>query len=80
MTDKQRIAALRKALRETVTAWQTEEASESGQAAIQRLRAINSTALRALRDDDHAEIAGGEDDRLMPSDPASPLEFRPDGE
>jgi hypothetical protein len=56
MTDKQRIAALRKALEETIT----ERGSIAWNYSRHRLAAINSTALRALRDDDHAEIAGGE--------------------
>jgi hypothetical protein len=55
MTDKQRIAALREALMETVT-----EIKKINGWPRQRLAAINSVALRALRDDDHAEIAGGE--------------------
>jgi len=61
MTDKQRIAALREALQETITA-RGALALHAGDIdrAARRLAAINSTALRALRDDDHAEIAGGE--------------------
>lgn len=58
MTDKQRIAALREALRETITPRSTMTLGRV--LLVPRLAAINSIALRALRDDDHAEIAGGE--------------------
>lgn len=78
MTDKQRIEALREALRKTITEWGAAVWHGTGHGTVGRLREINSVAMRALRDDDHAEIAGGEDDRLIPSDPTSPLEFRPD--
>jgi hypothetical protein len=57
MTDKQRIAALREALRETITE-RGAHAFYVAATAARRLGAINSIALRALRDDDHAEIAG----------------------
>jgi hypothetical protein len=58
MTDKQRIAALRDALEKTITPRATMLLGNVR--LVPRLAAINSTALRALRDDDHAEIAGGE--------------------
>lgn len=57
MTDKERIAELRAALRETVTQWGA-HAFYSGESAWRRLAAINSTALEALRLDDKAEITG----------------------
>jgi hypothetical protein len=60
MTDKQRIAALREALQEAITERGAMGFRDAGPYAALRLAAINSTALRALRDDDHAEIAGGE--------------------
>jgi hypothetical protein len=60
MTDKQRIGALRAALFKTITAWGAAAWRDAGPDSCGRLRDINSTAMRALRDDDHAEIAGGE--------------------
>ena len=62
MTDKERIAALRAALKKTVTARGalTLTPSEIDRAAG-RLAAINSTALEALRLDDKAEITGEEE-------------------
>jgi hypothetical protein len=61
MTDKQRIAALREALIKAGTPdsplvfydyWRNR--------AVERLHAINSIVLEALKADDRAEIAGGE--------------------
>jgi hypothetical protein len=60
MTDKKRIAALRAALFKTITAWGATAWHDAGHGAAGRMRDINSVAMRALRDDDHAEIAGGE--------------------
>ena len=57
MTDKERIAALRAALKETVTA-RGAHAFYVAATAARRLAAINSTALEALRLDDKAEITG----------------------
>lgn len=56
MTDKERIAALRAALKETVTHRATMTLGSIR--LIPRLAAINSTALEALRLDDKAEITG----------------------
>jgi hypothetical protein len=60
MTDEERIATLRAALKETVTEWGT-SAFYGAEAAWIRLAAINSTALEALRLDDKAEITGEKD-------------------
>ena len=57
MTDKERIAAQRAALKETVTE-RGAHAFYSTLNAARRLSAINSTALEALRLDDKAEITG----------------------
>jgi hypothetical protein len=57
MTDKERIAALRAALKETVTEWGT-PAFHGAVAAWIRLGFINTKALEALRLDDKAEITG----------------------
>jgi len=58
MTDKQRIAALRVALQETITERGAMGFRDAGPYAARRLTAINSIALDAIRDDAHREIAG----------------------
>jgi len=61
MTDKQRIAALREAIKKMLTARALDFGPYELQHAKNRLCSINSIGCAALRDDDHAEIAGGHD-------------------